>query len=397
MGIKLVFLFLSFFATGKLVISLSLTSAYDKLSEDGKLNFTGIAAKYGYAYEQYEITTEDGYILTMFRIPGDADKPVLLVHGNTVTSDCYIIRGNESLALTLARKGYDVWTINLRGTRYSRSHVTLDPDTQPDQFFNYSFYELAIYDMPVTIDFILQETGQSELIAFGHSMGTTLFYVLGSEKPEYNDKIKLCISLAPICFLEHITGLASTPAKFAAELNLLGIATDTQELLSYSVTTPILQALCLQPTGYAVCIQGVLFYLFGYDSAGLEEEFMYTLFGHFPGGTTRKIFDHLGQVYNRNVFAKYDYGTAGNLIAYNSTEPPEFDLSKVKMKSVLIVGQEDFLARDADVQRLNASLPNVAEYLVLPYENFNHVDFIWGNNMTNNFYPYVFEVLENYT
>ncbi|KAL0839150.1 hypothetical protein ABMA28_017120 [Loxostege sticticalis] len=396
MSTGLIILILTMATSGNCLLS-ELLDPEERLSELGKLNFTGIANKFGYMSEEYELVTEDGYFLTLFRIPGDATRPVLLVHGNTPTSDSFIIRGNDSLVLTLAKQGYDVWAINLRGTRYSRRHISLNPDTQPSQFFNYSFYEMAIYDLPTTIDFVLQETGQKQLITFGHSMGTTLFYVLGAEKPEYNDKIKLCISLAPICFLEHVTGLLVTPIKLASVLNGLGIVLDTQELLSYDTTAPLLQALCLQPAGYALCIEGALFPLFGYDTAGLENEFLNTLFGHFPGGTTRKILNHLAQVSNRNVFAKYDYGVIRNRIVYNSSEPPEFDLSKVRMRSVLVVGQEDLAAREADVDRLNASLPNVVEYLVLPYRKFNHMDFIWGRYMDTNFYPFIFDLLQKYT
>ena len=37
---------------------------------DAKLNFEQICAENGFAYETHEVTTEDGYILNVFRIPG---------------------------------------------------------------------------------------------------------------------------------------------------------------------------------------------------------------------------------------------------------------------------------------------------------------------------------------
>lgn len=39
-------------------------------SGDGKRNFAEICAENGFAYEEHRVQTEDGYILTQFRIPG---------------------------------------------------------------------------------------------------------------------------------------------------------------------------------------------------------------------------------------------------------------------------------------------------------------------------------------
>lgn len=50
------------------------------------------------------------------------------------------------------------------------------------------------------IDYALKISDQKTIHYIGHSMGTTLSYVLLSTKPEYNKKIKLSISLAPIAF-----------------------------------------------------------------------------------------------------------------------------------------------------------------------------------------------------
>jgi pimeloyl-ACP methyl ester carboxylesterase len=54
--------------------------------------------------------------------------------------------------------------------------------------------------MPAIIDYILGLTNQQSMIYIGHSMGTTISYVLLSTKPEYNDKINLVISLSPVAF-----------------------------------------------------------------------------------------------------------------------------------------------------------------------------------------------------
>lgn len=56
---------------------------------------------------------------------------------------------------------------------------------------------MGIFDLPATIDHILQKTNQGELSLVGHSMGCLVSYVLLSSKPEYNKKVKINVSLAP--------------------------------------------------------------------------------------------------------------------------------------------------------------------------------------------------------
>jgi pimeloyl-ACP methyl ester carboxylesterase len=55
------------------------------------------------------------------------------------------------------------------------------------------------------IIFYLGTMGLSEvdndLIYIGHSMGTSALFVMLSELPEYNEKIKLFIALAPVAYM----------------------------------------------------------------------------------------------------------------------------------------------------------------------------------------------------
>jgi lysosomal acid lipase/cholesteryl ester hydrolase len=70
---------------------------------------------------------------------------------------------------------------------------------------------MGVYDLPAAIDYVLEQTGQDNLYYVGHSMGTTMFYVLTSSLPQYNDKIRLMTSLAPIGYMAYVT---SPLAKF---------------------------------------------------------------------------------------------------------------------------------------------------------------------------------------
>lgn len=64
-------------------------------------------------------------------------------------------------------------------------------------------FSIGVYDLPASIDYILAKTGQTKLHYIGHSQGATAFFVMTSEKPEYNDKIEMAHALAPGVFVSY--------------------------------------------------------------------------------------------------------------------------------------------------------------------------------------------------
>lgn len=91
---------------------------------------------------------------------------------------------------------------NARGNTYSKSHVSKSPTDK--EFWNFSWHEIGIYDLPAIIDYALKTTKQEKLFYVGHSQGTTAYYVLMSTRPEYNDKVRLMVSLAPVAFMSNL-------------------------------------------------------------------------------------------------------------------------------------------------------------------------------------------------
>jgi lysosomal acid lipase/cholesteryl ester hydrolase len=68
----------------------------------------------------------------------------------------------------------------------------------------FSWHEMGTIDLPNTIDYILDKTGEPDLSYVGHSMGTAIFFVLCSERPEYQEKIRSMAAMAPIAYLNHV-------------------------------------------------------------------------------------------------------------------------------------------------------------------------------------------------
>lgn len=147
------------------------------------------------------MTTDDGYMLQTNRIVtktnSNTTKPaVLLIHGFLGYSGNYVINANSSLGFYLADNGYDVWIGNVRGTRYSKKHTSLDYESS--DYWNFTWHEMAVKDIPLNIDYILNITGNKKLSYIGHSQGTTIFFALMADLPEYNDKVNVMHALAPI-------------------------------------------------------------------------------------------------------------------------------------------------------------------------------------------------------
>ena len=98
--------------------------------------------------EVYEVTTRDGYMLTLFRIGKDftvvKDKPtVLLQRGIFYSADYWVntFENDEEVApfgIMLANYNYDVWLGNNRGNIYSLKHKDYDHETSKE-YWSFSF------------------------------------------------------------------------------------------------------------------------------------------------------------------------------------------------------------------------------------------------------------------
>ncbi|XP_025266474.1 uncharacterized protein LOC105255041 isoform X2 [Camponotus floridanus] len=160
--------------------------------------------KAGYPVEAHVIKTEDGYLLTLHRIPGGNDSlPVLLLHGLTASSSKWLIPGKDKAF----HQEYDVWLGNFRYYQLEDTYfpISVESDILGFQikFFN-SFDEIDIYDVSAMVTFITNLRSQPLHTCIGHSMGTTCFYIMASERPEIARMVKMMINFGPVVFLNHI-------------------------------------------------------------------------------------------------------------------------------------------------------------------------------------------------
>lgn len=159
-----------------LVFMFLISSIFCENSDDDVLDMIKIS---GYEGLSYEIETDDGYLVKIHRIlPSQKNKrknviendPILLMHGLSGTSADFVMTGaSKALAYLLSSNGYDVFMGNVRGSKHSMKHRNFSIESQ--DFWNFSFHEIGIYDISAMIDFILGETKKEKIFYAGHSQG----------------------------------------------------------------------------------------------------------------------------------------------------------------------------------------------------------------------------------
>ncbi|XP_075979114.1 lipase 3-like [Anticarsia gemmatalis] len=360
--------------------------------EDAKLSVPELVKKYRYPVEVHNVTTSDGYILEMHRIPHgrdqnnvpDAKKPVVfLMHGLLCSSAIWVLAGPGSgLAYILAEAGYDVWMGNARGNFYSRKHTSLNPDALLNTaFWQFSWDEMGNIDLPTMIDFALNKSSKDKLHYIGHSQGSTAFFVMTSLLPAYNDKITSMHALAPVAYMANNRNLLlNVISPFANNIETVGSLLGIGEFLPNSVIfTWAGQAICRDEVITQPICGSILFLIGGWNEAQLNTTILPTIFGHTPAGSSVRQLVHYAQGISGKQFRRYDHGSRrANRRAYGSSSPPAYNLGKVTTPVFLHFSDNDPLAHVNDVDRLFRELGRPIGKFRVPLASFTHLDFMWG-------------------
>jgi pimeloyl-ACP methyl ester carboxylesterase len=376
------------------------------LIEDAFLLVPELIRKHGYPAERHTVRTSDGYLLEMHRIPysphnttAEGRQPVFLMHGLLDSSSTWVVmRPGNGLAYLLADLGYDVWMGNARGNRYSRNHVTFDPDGRRSdrrRFWEFSWHEIGTTDLPAMIDYVLGQTGYEKLHYIGHSQGTTSFFVMASERPAYNDKILSMQALAPVAFMSNLRSPFVRAASYF--LNTLDTATSVLGIYEFLPTSELLalggQAACRDEAWTQALCYNVLFLIAGFNSAQTNTTMIPVMLGHTPAGASANQLIHYGQGVRSRRFRQYDWGMVSNLWTYGSISPPAYNLRNIRAPVALHYSANDWLAEPVDVEELHQGLPNVIGKFLVPDPLFNHLDFVWAIDVRSLLYDRVFQIM----
>ncbi|EFN60337.1 Lipase 3 [Camponotus floridanus] len=370
----------------RIIRSASWNQSNTEFNPDVILDTPQMIRRAGYPVEAHVIMTDDGYLLTLHRIPGGNDSlPVLLQHGLLSSSVDWIILGKDKAI----DQGYDVWLGNFRGNTYSRAHISLSPSNST--FWNFSFNKMGIYDLPAMITFITNMRSQPLHTYIGHSMGITSFFIMASERPKIARMVQMMICFAPGVFLNHIQSPIQYLIPFKRNFEMVMRLSYHDEFLPNDLVRFLLKNICDQNITGEFCIN-VLFMIYGDDPEQFNYNLQLVIYSHLGSISTKTII-HFVQEVESGKFCKYDYGREENLLIYNSVEPPDYDLSNITIPIALFYANNDWLVNKKNVKKLYHLLPNVIDMYEVPWPKFNHADFVWAKNAPKLVYDRVFKIM----
>lgn len=368
------------------------------------LNFTQLSAKYGYVAEEHSVVTEDGYVLTVFRINSKncnqiRKPPVILMHGLLQSSDGWLDAGpNSGLGYLLADACYDLWVGNQRGNFYSRKHVRLDPDKDA-KFWQFSVEEIGFYDIPATIDYVLANTGEERLNYVGFSQGAGTFLIMCAERPQYCGKANIMIGLAPATRHTHAKSvvfrvLTESINKLEGALTSAGF----HELFAKgALLQELLAFLCKFRTAADVICGTAVGVVDSFHPGSIDTDTLQVMSGHVPAGTSTHNMARYGQSTQTEKFQKFDYGKTKNIEVYNSEHPPSYNLSAVTVPFVAVYGRNDHIVDQKDFFWLVEKLPNVVDVIEVADPLWNHFDVAYSKHVKQLLFPHVNRYLQKYS
>ncbi|KAJ1962762.1 cholesterol esterase [Dispira parvispora] len=345
-------------------------------------NFNELAGRWGYSTEEHTVVTRDGYVLGIHRLPESPrqlDSPptrkpvVLLWHGFMMCSDVFVCMPNQqnSLALYLADAGYDVWLGNSRGNKYSYRH--LSRRVWQTEFWDFSIDELAMFDIPDTVDYILAATGAPSLAYIGFSQGTAqMFCALASNKP-LNDKISIFLALAP----------ATTPRGFDSDVvnamvntspQVLYLLLGRKEALSIAITWKEILPSDLNVWAYDTCLR----FLFGWETRNLGPETKKMCYQYLYSFSSVKTIVHWMQIIRTGKLQFYDeMPVVPNSVFHTGHVCHRYPTSQIDTPIALFHGGKDTLSSTDQLVAKELKKPAYVKEIA----HYEHLDFLWADDV----------------
>lgn len=368
----------SFFGFIEKLFNVQLKSK-NEVEYDKNKSFQQIVIENNYELEEYIIETEDKYNLQIFHVKKNqkatskSQIPVLFIHGLLDSSDGWVCNGEaNSFPFIMLRCGpiFDVWLMNCRGNKHSKL-IEKASNLNKNTFWNFSFHEIGVYDIPQVITFI-KGKNPNKIILFCHSTGATSVLAGLSDKIKFYQK-----NVMAFVFLSPLSRVNYTDSHFLVEqLENLSFFPCKDEVFPYHPQEENEEN--INSKEIKKIYKNILL-----NSYSSNPDRVDVYLSHFPSGTSRQMLDHFKQIFKKKVFAKYDYGYLKNQRVYSQYKAPIYNLDNIKNVKILIyTGKDDKISNIKDVRWLKDILDKndvIIDYQ--EYENIGHSSLLIPNNI----------------
>ncbi|CAM4706390.1 unnamed protein product, partial [Lepidochelys kempii] len=205
-----------------------------------------------------------------------------------------------------------------------------------------SYDEMAKYDHPAVIDFIVQKTGQEKLYYVGHSEGTTTAFIAFSTMPQLAQIIPMYFAFAPIATLKYAQSL----------LTKLALLPDAV-IKAWSCYQSFVATSCLSYVDYR---------------EELKYELNICVYNTCPSWNlcTKRDSRETGMAIKSSKLKAYDCEIPSNKVHYDQDIPPLYNVTDMQVPTAMWSGGNDWLADPTDVAFLFPQVTNLVYHKVIP-------------------------------
>jgi lysosomal acid lipase/cholesteryl ester hydrolase len=370
----------------------------------------------GLSLQTHKTFTQDGYEIILHncrRRNSSSDDyshsthahgpPVLLVHGLMQDAESFLCGGSTSLVSHLVNAGYDVWIGNNRGTKYSSNHLKYNRDHQG--YWDYCIDDLAAYDVPAMIEYVLQATNSSQIAYVGFSQGSTQGFASLFSKSKLQSQVSLFIALSPALKSSGLSSfwLQKLLHTFPHLLfhvfgrhGMLSFCEDVRQVLSKSF--------------FANIVKYAMNFLFHWNCENITSQRRVEFFQFCYSPSSVKCVNHWFQIIQHGSFRSYRHeidqkgaslrkgrttDTASRQSQQQQSQDLSYDLRKPFNCPVAIFygGSDTLITRN--IHEVLEEMSGSIKFLHCE-PSYEHLDMIWADNAHEKIFPKMIEQLEKY-
>lgn len=351
-------------------------------------NYKEYIENFGHKSEQFKITTEDGYILSLWHLipdfPVNKEKVVFLQPGFAAIGVCYFELGEKSLPYLLQEEGYDVWIGNNRGTPPSQSHVSKNPNKLNGDYWDFSMDDYIRYDIVSEISYIKNYTKSNKVNFIGYSEGSTLFLMLYMDNPKFvESSINKFVSIGTV---PNLSDIPNSLYKLIDDVIFSLKITEKVSKVFYlndKARTALIKAMEKDPTYvYNYFLKG------GSITSRVTAKGLLHFLSYYPADTSiynlyqwKNIIDNKKLVYynpNSDKVKEYDYNV----------------IKKWKIKSFITRSTTDSFSSYYEVTKFYETIENKSLITIFD-SDYSHLDYGLVESAYEEFYIPLVQFLEN--